>query len=149
MTGGAAPEAHHLPRPEYLDAVIKESMRLTPSRPSSPAGCTRPNGSGAPRSRPARASAPTHYAAHRRPDAWPDPDRFDPTRFVGARPSPFTFFPFGGGVRRCLGAAFATYEMKIVLTEVLSRVDLRIASGYRMRARPAWSHGRAPRVECR
>ena len=67
--------------------------------------------------------------------SWPDPDRFDPTRFVGTRPSPFTFFPFGGGVRRCLGAAFATYEMKIVLTEVLSRVDLRIASGYRMRPR--------------
>src|SRR5436190_534882 len=54
-------------------------------------------------------------------------------RFLGTRPSPNTFFPFGGGVRRCLGAAFATYELKIVLAEVVSRVDLRIAPGYRMR----------------
>jgi cytochrome P450 family 110 len=71
--------------------------------------------------------------AHRRPDVWPDPERFDPTRFVAGRPSPFTFFPFGGGVRRCLGAAMATFEIKTVLPEVLSRVDLRIAPGYRMR----------------
>jgi cytochrome P450 len=73
------------------------------------------------------------YLAHRRPDVWPDPERFDPDRFVGARPSPYTFFPFGGGVRRCLGAAMATYEMKIVLATVLPRVDLRLAPGYRMR----------------
>src|SRR5262249_26288479 len=46
-------------------------------------------------------------------------------------PSPHTFFPFGGGVRRCLGAAFATYEMKVVLAEVLSRAELRVAPGYR------------------
>jgi hypothetical protein len=46
-------------------------------------------------------------------------------------PSPRTFFPFGGGVRRCLGAACATYEMKVVLAEVLSRAELRVAPGYR------------------
>jgi cytochrome P450 len=73
--------------------------------------------------------------AHRRPDVWPDPERFDPDRFLRTRPSPYTFFPFGGGVRRCIGAAFATYEMKTVLAEVLPRVDLRIAPGYRMRPR--------------
>jgi cytochrome P450 len=82
---------------------------------------------------PAGTSVGANAYAARRPDVWPNPDRFDPTRFVGTRPSPFTFFPFGGGIRRCL--AFATYEMKIVLTEVLSRVDLRLASGYRMRPR--------------
>ncbi len=135
VTGGAAPEAHHLPRLEYLDAVIKESMRLTPvativarrlHAPERIGGLALPAGTSV---------GANAYAAHRRPDVWPNPDRFDPTRFVGTRPSPFTFFPFGGGVRRCLGAAFATYEMKIVLTEVLSRVDLRLASGYRMRPR--------------
>src|SRR5207247_1749788 len=73
------------------------------------------------------------YATHHRPDLWPEPERFMPERFLAARPSPNTFFPFGGGVRRCLGAAFATYELKIVLAEVLSRVDLRLAPGYRMR----------------
>jgi cytochrome P450 len=75
------------------------------------------------------------YLAHRRPDMWPDPERFDPNRFLGNRPSPNTFFPFGGGVRRCIGAAFAMYEMKMVLSEILPRFDFRQARGYRMRPR--------------
>jgi cytochrome P450 len=73
------------------------------------------------------------YLTHRRPDLWPDPERFDPERFVGTRVNPSAFFPFGGGVRRCLGAAFATYEMKIVLARVLSRVELQLALGYHAR----------------
>src|SRR2546422_1792028 len=59
--------------------------------------------------------------------------RLDPTRFIGRRPSPYEFLPFGGGTRRCLGMAFALYEMKVVLAEVLRRVDLVRAPGYRMR----------------
>jgi cytochrome P450 len=133
VTGGGSLEAHHLPRLEYLDAVIKESMRLTPvatmvarrlHAPTRIGGIDLPAGTSV---------GANIYMAHRRPDVWPDPERFDPTRFVGARPNPFTFFPFGGGVRRCLGAAMATFEIKIVLPELLSRVDLRIAPGYRMR----------------
>ena len=77
-------------------------------------------------------AAPCIYLAHRRPDVWPEPERFNPKRFVGRRPSPYEFFPFGGGVRRCLGMAFALYEMKVVLAEVASRVELRLATGYRM-----------------
>ena len=73
------------------------------------------------------------YSAHHRADLWPEPERFDAERFVGARPSPYSFFPFGGGERRCLGAAFASYEMKVVLDRVLSRASLRLAPGYRMR----------------
>jgi cytochrome P450 family 110 len=71
--------------------------------------------------------------AHYRPDLWPDPERFDPERFIRARPNPYTFFPFGGGERRSLGAAFSTYVMKIVIARLLSRLDLRLAPGYRMR----------------
>jgi cytochrome P450 len=52
-------------------------------------------------------------------------------RFPGARPGPYGFLPFGGGVRRCLGMAFALYEMKVVLARVLSRVELRVVPGYR------------------
>ncbi len=123
----------HVPRPTaeqitqlgYLDAVIKETARLNPVAPvvvrqletelvvdgtALPAGCI---------------AAPCIYLVHRRPDLWPEPDSFDPGRFVGRRADPYTFFPFGGGVRHCLGAAFATYEMKIVLARVLSRVILR------------------------
>ncbi len=126
-------EAQHLPQLEYLDAVTKESARLTPiatnvmRRLHAPA---RIGGLDLPAGVSVSASI---YATHHRPDLWPDPERFLPERFLGTRPSPNTFFPFGGGVRRCLGAAFATYELKIVLAEVLSRVDLRLAAGYRMR----------------
>jgi len=133
VSGGASLEAQHLPRLKYLDAVIKESMRLTPvatmvarrlHAPARIGGLDLPAGTSV---------GANIYMAHRRPDVWPDPERFDPTRFLAARPDPFTYFPFGGGVRRCLGAAMATYEMKTVLPELLSRVDLRIAPGYRMR----------------
>jgi hypothetical protein len=73
------------------------------------------------------------YLAHRRPDIWPNPARFDPDRFIGLRPSPYAFLPFGGGIRRCLGMAFALYEMKVVLAEVLRRVTLRAAPGHQVR----------------
>jgi len=74
--------------------------------------------------------APCIYLAHRRADLWPDPEKFDPSRFIGSRPNPYQFFPFGGGARRCLGAAFATYQMKIVLAEVIRRFDIEPVSGY-------------------
>ena len=64
---------------------------------------------------------------------WSDPERFDPERFLGARPLPHEYFPFGGGVRRCIGMAFAIYEMKIVLAELLRRVSFRAAPGYAVR----------------
>ena len=133
VVGSGPVEAQHLPQLEYLDAVTKESARLTPvatnvmRRLHAPA---RIGGLDLPAGVSVSASI---YATHHRPDLWPDPEHFLPERFLGTRPSPNTFFPFGGGVRRCLGAAFATYQLKIVLAEVLSRVDLRIAPGYRMR----------------
>ena len=67
------------------------------------------------------------------PDRWPEPECFRPERFLETKPTPYEFLPFGGGVRRCLGMAFALVEMKIVLAEVLSRVELRTAPGYQVR----------------
>ena len=58
---------------------------------------------------------------HHDPKVWIDPAEFKPDRFVGQRYTPFQYAPFGGGARRCLGAAFATYEMKIILGTILSR----------------------------
>jgi len=78
--------------------------------------------------------APCIYLVHRRPELWPDPEQFKPERFLESRQSPYTFFPFGGGSRRCLGAAFATYQMKIVIAEILSRVELRKVDGYNAKA---------------
>ncbi|MGH2897773.1 MAG: cytochrome P450, partial [Solirubrobacteraceae bacterium] len=60
---------------------------------------------------------------------YPDPDRFDPDRMLGATLSPTTWFPFGGGHRRCLGAAFAMLEMRVVLREILRRVELTTTTG--------------------
>src|SRR5262249_17867519 len=61
------------------------------------------------------------------------PERFRPERFLESKPTPYEFLPFGGGVRRCLGMAFALVEMKIVLGEVLTRVELHAAPGYQVR----------------
>ena len=64
---------------------------------------------------------------HARADLYPEPERFRPTRFLDRRFSPFEFIPFGGGARRCLGAAFAMYEMKVVLGTLLRGRRLRLA----------------------
>jgi hypothetical protein len=61
---------------------------------------------------------------HNDPDVYPHPERFDPDRFVGKRPSPYSWIPFGGGLRRCPGAAFAHMEMDIVLRTMLRAIEL-------------------------
>jgi cytochrome P450 len=111
---------------EYLDLVVKETLRLRPiipdvvrktQRPITFAGYDIPAGV---------SLTPVIYLAHRRPESWPDPERFDPERFRGAKIDPYAWFPFGGGIRRCLGMAFAMYEMKIVLGMILPRVTMRL-----------------------
>ncbi|OBF25367.1 cytochrome P450 [Mycobacterium sp. ACS4331] len=66
--------------------------------------------------------------AHRNPTEFPDPDRFDPDRFIGARPNVFAWIPFGGGTRRCVGAAFANMEMDVVLRTVLRHFTIATTS---------------------
>ena len=133
VTGGGSLEPSRVASLEYLDAVVKETLRLNPILPVVARRLVTPMRIGG-RDLPAGVLAtPCIYLAHRRPDVWPNPARFDPTRFVGLRPSPYSFLPFGGGVRRCLGMAFALYEMKVVLAEVLRRVTLRAAPGHQVR----------------
>jgi cytochrome P450 len=130
-SGTVGPE--HMGELTFLDATVKETLRLNPVLTEVGRRLQRPMRIGG-RDLPAGiAVGPCIYLVHRREDIWPDPERFEPARFVGARPSPYEFLPFGGGVRRCLGMAFALYEMKVVLASVLSRVELRAAPGYRMR----------------
>jgi cytochrome P450 len=114
----------------YLDAVVNETMRLCPvvpnigrelQAPTEIAGCELPKGV---------VVALCIYLVHRRADLWSDPEKFDPSRFIVSRPDPYQFFPFGGGTRRCLGAAFATNQMKIVLAEVIRRFDIAPVRGH-------------------
>jgi cytochrome P450 len=66
--------------------------------------------------------------AHFREETYPDPLRFRPERFLERKFSPFEFLPFGGGARRCLGAAMAAYEMRLVLGTIMRRCRVRLAS---------------------
>jgi cytochrome P450 len=68
------------------------------------------------------------FLTHRHPDYWPDPSRFDPDRFspeVSKSRPPYSFVPFGGGPRICLGAAFAQVEAKVILARILQHFDLK------------------------
>ena len=74
-------------------------------------------------------------ALAQRSDAYPDPARFDPERFLDRPPAPYTLIPFGGGPRRCIGASFAIMEMKQILRSVLTHVELRAADSKPERVR--------------
>lgn len=126
VDGNGTPDAAKLIANEYLDAVVKEALRLRPivpdvvrrvQEPTRVAGYDIPVGA---------FLTPCIHLAHRRAESWPDPDRFQPERFLGAKVDPYTWFPFGGGIRRCLGMAFALYEMKIVVGVTMLRAQLRL-----------------------
>jgi cytochrome P450 family 110 len=73
------------------------------------------------------------YLAHRRKEVFSDPEEFRPDRFLERHYSPYEFLPFGGGVRRCIGLAFAQFEMKLALSTILSRFDLAFADAPKVR----------------
>jgi cytochrome P450 family 135 len=111
----------------YLKAVILETLRLRPvislvnrtlKEPFEIEGYTLPAGVKV---------APCIYLVHRRADVYPEPERFLPERFLEQSPGTYTWIPFGGGVRRCLGGAFAQFEMEVVLRELVSRATIRPA----------------------
>lgn len=118
---------------ELLDAVVREGLRIRPVIPLVARITTRPLQLGGYEIPTGWAVAPAVYLAHRRAPAFPAPDRFDPQRFLTSRPSPAEWLPFGGGNRRCIGAAFATYEMKMVLAAILWRTALQLEPGYELR----------------
>ncbi len=113
---------------DYLRATISESLRLRPVVPLagrrlnkdlSVDGLTLPAGTDV---------TPAIWLAHTRADVYPEPFAFRPERFLGEAPDTYAWIPFGGGIRRCIGASFAEFEMRIVLREVLTRCELHKAS---------------------
>jgi cytochrome P450 len=112
----------------WLDACITESMRLRPVVPVVARHLTEPLELGGWRLPAGSYIAPNIVLTHRRADTYPEPLRFRPERFLDSRVDSFAWLPFGGGIRRCLGAAFATFEMRAVVPEVIRRVRLRAAS---------------------
>lgn len=117
-------DAEELSRLPYLDAVCNEVQRMHPVViwvprtllvPMEFRGYHLPAG---------LAVAVCVSLIHERPDLYPEPHQFRPERFLERKYSPFEFMPFGGGNRRCIGAAFATYEAKIILADILRRYEI-------------------------
>jgi cytochrome P450 len=115
---------------DYLEAVMKESLRLHPiipmvvrflMKPARVGGHDLPSGISV---------GPSILLAHRDPANFPQPDEFRPTRFLDEEIKPNTWIPFGGGVRRCIGAGFSLMEGVVALREVLSSYDVSVVAGH-------------------
>jgi cytochrome P450 len=124
---GDSPDPEVIARLPYLDAVCNETLRLHPIVPDVPRMLARPLELGGYRVAPPLGVDVATALVHRREALYPEPDLFRPERFLERRFTPFEFFPFGGGHRRCIGAAFATYELKIVLATFLRHAHLELA----------------------
>jgi cytochrome P450 len=108
----------------YLTATIQETLRLRPVIVAVIRKLTEPVELGG-YELPAGASVtPSIHLIHRDPQIYPEPERFLPERFLDDPPGTYTWIPFGGGVRRCLGAAFAQFEMQVVLRELVRRYEI-------------------------
>ncbi len=114
---------------EYLRATVTESLRLRPVVPLAGRRLAAPLRLRSGIELPAGADvAPAIWLTHTDPEIYPDPLAFKPERFLDQSPGTYSWIPFGGGVRRCLGAAFAELEMRIALREILGRCELEAAS---------------------
>jgi cytochrome P450 len=124
VLGGERLTVERLGQLRYLDAVVNETLRMWPPTSVSGrkvtatfefAGQTIPEGA---------MILYSPYVTHRMRGLWPDPDRFWPERWDGARPDPFAYVPFGGGYRRCIGFIFAVQQLKVLLVEALRSLEL-------------------------
>jgi cytochrome P450 len=111
----------------YVDAAIKESLRLRPVVPITARKLSAPLVVGGRLYPAGTVLMPCIFLLHRNPDVYEKPDEFRPERFLDGQPATYAWIPFGGGVRRCLGASFALLEMRIVVEAVLRNLDVRPA----------------------
>ena len=131
VLGQELPSTENLAKLHFLDQVIKETLRLYPpihagnrlvSREVQIKGCQIPKGT---------RTIFSIYLTHRDERNWPDAEQFYPERFdpqASRSHPPFTYLPFGGGPRNCIGAIFARIETKVVLARILQTFDLKLVS---------------------
>jgi cytochrome P450 len=136
VTGGGPPGAAQLDDMKFLDAAVRESLRLRTILPFVVRLTKRSFVAGGREYPSGVVLCPCNHLVHRRPDLYRDPQAFRPERFIERRYAGHEWFPFGGGSRACLGMAFAMYEMKVVLATVLATARL---------TRPPGSHSQAVR----
>jgi cytochrome P450 len=112
---------------EYLTAVVNETLRVRPVVDSAPRKLSAPFRLGGYRLPAGTLVTASIRGVQVRPEFYSEPQRFQPERFL-ERPTPYTFIPFGGGERRCIGASFAMMEIKTVLQTVMQRIELHAAN---------------------
>ncbi|MDY6999531.1 MAG: cytochrome P450 [Actinomycetota bacterium] len=112
---------------DYTEAVINETLRLHPPAPITGRMTAEPYRLGDYTLPAGTRIVVLLDAVNRDPQNYPDPDTFDPERFLGARPNPYGWVPFGGGLKRCIGASFSMCELTTILHTLLGKAELRPA----------------------
>jgi len=139
LEGGRPPTAEDLPALRYTEMVVAETMRLYPPAYAIGRLALEDHEVGGYRIPRGSLVLVSQYVMHRDPRFFPEPERFDPTRFApearSERPQ-FSYFPFGGGVRRCIGEGFAWTEAVLILAALARRWAMRLAPGHRVEAQP-------------
>jgi cytochrome P450 len=129
LSTGANPDPMAIARLPYLTAVCQETLRLYPIAISAfPRLVKQPMEIAGYPLEPGTVIMPSIYLAHHRSAVYPEPKQFRPERFLERQFSPYEYLPFGGGNRRCIGSAFALFEMKLVLFQILSNLDMTIVN---------------------
>jgi len=128
------PDPMAIARLPYLSAVCQETLRLYPIAMSAfPRVVKQPIEIAGYALEPGTLVMPSIYLAHHRPAVYPDPKQFRPERFLERQFSPYEYLPFGGGDRRCIGSAFALFEMKLVLFDLWSNLEMAVVNAQPIR----------------
>lgn len=127
--GGRPPSIEDLKRLPLLDRVVRESLRILPPVPYIARHTTRPCRLGSWTVPEGSVLVLSPFMLHHMPSLYSRPERFDPDRWLGMQRSPYELIPFGAGPRTCIGAAFATMEIKLVVATLLPRFHFAVAPG--------------------
>jgi cytochrome P450 len=127
---------------DYMTAVVNETLRVRPVVPIVVRVLQQEMRVGAYNLPAGTRVTPSIYLTNRNPSVYEDPEEFRPERFLDGGPETFSWIPFGGGIRRCIGASFAQLEMRLILRTMLAELEPRLPAGRRWR-RGEWNRRRA------